>query len=164
MSNGNGVLKHITKCRLKRPDGEPCGHQVLDHPLNVQIVGQPDARMHTFMGALMRHVEKRHPDAWSQIQGIWHFFLGFLVMGQYETADPAIIETIQQFGAQLRRIVQLAPVTDAEFEGVLAHVGFTQEDPKRAEMLTALKNLQAYHQGNLQKPPAPQAEKPLIVP
>ena len=70
-TNGASALKYTTTCRL-------CGHQIIDHPLNVQIVGQPDARAQNLLAALMKHLEKKHKDAWMQIQGLWQFFLGFL--------------------------------------------------------------------------------------
>jgi hypothetical protein len=154
-TNGASPLKYTTTCRH-------CGHQILDHPLNVQIVGKPDAHIQSFLAALMKHIEKKHPDAWMQVQGLWQFFLGFLVLGQFETADPAIVQTIQAFGAQLRNMVRFAPIPDADIVGAVAQLGFTMEDPKREPVIQALKNVRGYYEGTLQKPTEPEAEKPLV--
>lgn len=163
-TNGNSALKYTTTCRL-------CGHQIIDHPLNLPIVGQPDARIQRFIAELMKHLEKKHQDAWLQIQGVWQFFLGFLSIGQFETKDPAIVQAVQGFGAFLRNMVRLPSIPDADIEGALAQLGFTMEDEKRAHVLQALKNVRAYYEGTLQRPaqteaqPAPpEAWKPVITP
>jgi len=156
-TNGASALKYTTTCRL-------CGHQIIDHPLNVQIVGQPDARAQNLLAALMKHLEKKHKDAWMQIQGLWRFFLGFLCLGQFETADPAIVQTVQGFGAVLRNMVRPAPIQDDDIVGAVAHLGFTLEDPKREQVIAAMKNVRAYYEGTLQKPAPPEPEKPLITP
>jgi hypothetical protein len=130
----------------------------------VQIVGRPDQHIQSFLAALMKHVQKKHPDAWMQVQGMWQFFLGFLVLGQFETEDPAIVQTVQAFGAQLRNMVRFAPIPDADIVGAVAQLGFTIEDPKREPVIAAMKNVRAYYEGTLQKPPKPEAEKPLIIP
>jgi hypothetical protein len=162
-SNGQSQLKYTTTCRIKL-NGLPCGHQIIDHPLNVQIVGQPDARVQDFIGALIKHVEKRHPEAWMQIQSMWQFFLGFLILGQFETQDPAIVSTIHEFGAQLRKMTRFAPIQDAAIESAAAALGFTMEDPKREPVIAAMKNVRAYYEGTLQKPAQPEAPKTLITP
>lgn len=156
MSANGTTLKYITKCRL-------CGFQILDHPLNVTIIGTPDARVQTFVAALMKHLEKKHPAEWLQIQGLWQFFLGFLCVGQFETEDPSLVQTILTFGAQLRKIVALPTIPDAEIEGAAAQLGFTMDDPKRESVIAAMKNVRAYYQGTLQKPATPEAEKPLVT-
>jgi hypothetical protein len=155
-TNGASALKYTTTCRL-------CGHQILDHPLNVQIVGQPDARAQNLLSALMKHLEKKHKDAWVQIQGLWQFFLGFLCLGQFETADPAIVQTIQGFGAVLRNMVRPASIADDDIVGAVAQLGFTLEDPKREPVIAAMKNVRAYYEGTLQRPAEPEP-KPLIAP
>ena len=156
-TNGASPLKYVTTCRH-------CAHQIVDHPLNVQIVGRPDQHIQSFLAALMKLVQKKHPDAWMQVQGMWQFFLGFLVLGQFETEDPAIVQTVQAFGAQLRNMVRFAPIPDADIVGAVAQLGFTIEDPKREPVIAAMKNVRAYYEGTLQKPPKPEAEKPLIIP
>lgn len=161
MGTNGSALKYTTKCRIKDAiSGQPCGHQIVDHALNVAIVGKPDARLQNFIGALMKHVEKKHPGAWMQLQGMWHHFLGFLILGQFETEDPAIIQSVQGFGAVLRDIVKLPPIPDADIEGATAALGFTMEDPNRQNVIQALKNVRAYYEGTLQKPAT---EKPLVT-
>src|ERR1017187_854214 len=153
-TNGASALKYTTTCRL-------CGHQILDHPLNVQIVGQPDARAQNLLSALMKHLEKKHKDAWVQIQGLWQFFLGFLCLGQFETMDPAIVQTIQGFGAVLRNMVRPASIADADIEAATAALGFTLEDPNREPVIAAMKNARAYYEGTLQTPAEPETKPPI---
>ena len=147
-------MKYTTTCRL-------CGHQILDHPLNVQIVGQPDSHAQSFLAALMRHLEKKHKSEWGQIHGIWNFFLGFLCLGQFETADPTIVKTIEGFGFMLRNMVRPAPIQDDAIVGAVARLGFTLEDPKREPVIAAMKNVRAYYEGTLQTPAEPEAKPPI---
>jgi hypothetical protein len=37
------------------------------------------------------------------------------------------------------------------------------EDPKREPVIAAMKNVRAYYEGTLQKPAAPEAQKPLVT-
>jgi hypothetical protein len=164
MGTNGSPLKHPTTCRLKKPDGSPCGHTILDHPLNVQIIGQVDQRLMTFMGALMRHLEKKHPEAWNQAHALSQHFMGWLVLQQYETEDPAILQSLMAFAITLRGMVRVIPISDAEIEGAVAALGFTMDDPQREPVLGLAKNVRAYYEGTLQKPPSPEAEKPLITP
>jgi hypothetical protein len=158
MGTNGSALKYSTTCRIPG-----CGHAVLDHPLNVQIIGQPDARIQNFIAALMKHLAKKHPQELAQIQGISQFFMGWLAIGQYETQDPALLQTIQGFGAQLRKMAALKPIADAELEGATAALGFTMEDPKRELVLAALRNVRAYYEGTLQRPAETEAQKPLVT-
>lgn len=161
MGTNGTALKYTTKCRIKDAiSGQPCGHQIVDHALNVAIVGKPDERMQTFIMALLKHIQKRHPDAAQQLMGLSNHFLGFLIMGQFETGDPSIVQSVQGFGAVLRGMVQLPPIPDADIEGATAALGFTMDDPKRANVLQAMKNIRAYYEGTLQKPAA---ENPLVT-
>jgi hypothetical protein len=155
MSTNGTPLKYTTTCQL-------CGFQVIDHPMSVQA-GKPDARIQTFIAALMKHLEKKHPDSWAQIQGLWQRFVGFLCIGQFGTEDPNIVQAMLAFGAQLRNMVKLAPIPDADIEGAAAALGFTMEDPKREPVIAAMKNVRAYYEGTLQKPAAPEAQKPLVT-
>lgn len=162
-TNGASALKYTTTCRLPKADGSRCGHQIIDHPLNVQIIGKPDQHIQNFIGALMRHVEKKHPEAWVQIQGTWQFFLGFLIMGQFETADPAIVQAIQMFGVKLRSIVPMPPISDAMIDEAFANIGFTMEDAAREKVIGVARNIRAYYEGTLQKPVEPEGPKPLVT-
>jgi hypothetical protein len=123
MSNGNGTpLKYTTTCQL-------CGFQLIDHPLSIEANGKPDERIRKFIAALMKHLEKKHPDASAQIQQLWQFFLGFLSIGQFKTEDPNLVRGMLAFGAQLRNMVKLPPIPDADIEGAAAALGFTMDDP-----------------------------------
>jgi hypothetical protein len=156
MSSTNGTaLKYTTTCQL-------CGFRVIDHPMNVQA-GKPDARIQNFVSALMKHLQKMHPDAWEQVQGLWQFFLGFLCIGQFGTEDPNIVKAMLTFGAQLRSMVKFPPIPDADIEGAAAALGFTMDDPKREPVIAAMKNVRAYYEGTLQKSAAPEPQKPLVT-
>jgi hypothetical protein len=150
MSESNGsALTYITKCRMKKGDGTPCGFSLTDTPLNVQIVGQPDARIQRFLGELIKHSSKKHPEAFQLAQMIMQFFFGYLVMGQFESPDPALRDTMKHFEDQLRRKLTPHAVTDDEIEGALGGMQLTMEDPHRAPFKKALQHLRDYYEGKI---------------
>jgi|SRR5208282_2603862 len=164
-SSGNGTnLTYITKCRMKKQDGTPCGFQLTDAPLNVAIVGQPDARVQRFMEELMKHSAKKHPEAFQLAQMLMQFFFGFLIMDQFESPDPALKQTMARFIEQLRRRVTPHTVTDAEIEGALAAMQLTMEDPHREPFRKALTHLRDYYEGKIPPQAIEDAQSRLVKP
>ena len=172
--NGSG-LKFTTTCKIPIVDSSnpaviprPCGFKVVDHPLNVQIIGQPDMRIQRFLGALMTHLQKAHPEALATLNAQSQFFFGFLTLGMFETPDPALLETKQRFAAFLRQLVSPPPVADVEImkaaaaiEGELAKA----DDIEQADVIAAaLKHLRNYYEGKLPGTPATPAENLVIAP
>ncbi len=165
MSDTNGsassALTYITKCRMQKGDGTPCNFTLTDSPLNVAIVGQPDARIQRFIQELMKHAQKKHPEGFQLASMLMQFYFGWLIMGQYECPDPAIQTTLKNFSDQLRRHVTPHAVTDDEIEGALGAMQLTMDDPHREPFRKALQHLRDYYEGKIPQA-ALDAEKSLI--
>jgi hypothetical protein len=160
-SNGSS-LTYQTKCRMKKADGTPCNFTLVDHALNVAIVGQPDARIQKFIGELMKHSAKKHPEGFQLAQMLQMFFFGWLIMGQFESPDPALQQTMKKFENDLRRKVTPEPVTDNEIESALAAMELTMDDPHREPFKHALEHLRDYYEGKIPQQTL-DSVKPLIV-
>ena len=147
--SASSPLTYITKCRMKKADGTDCNFEIKDHPLNVAIVGQPDARIQNFIGQLMKHAQKKHPEAFQLASMLMQFYFGWLILGQYETPDPGLQETTRKFTDQLRRHVTPHAVTDDEIVSAIAAMQLTMEDPHREPFIKALKHLRDYYEGKI---------------
>lgn len=160
--NGSG-LKYTTKCKIPiDAKGTPCGFPIIDHPLNVAIVGQPDARIQNFIGALMKHVQKKHPEVFQLAQATGQHFFGYLVMSAFDSPDPALQQSRQLFENAMRRMITPRPVADADIEEAAARIGLTMDDPTRAKVIYAMQHLRDYYEGKIFN--QVEAEKPLIQP
>jgi hypothetical protein len=162
--NGSG-LKFTTTCKLPiDAKGTPCGFPITDHPLNVAIIGQPDARIQNFIGALMKHVSKKHPEAFQLAQLNGQFFFGYLIMSAFDSPDPALEESRKKFEATMRRMITPHPVNDDEIEAATAVMGLTMDDPHRRPFISALQHLRDYYEGKTPQLPADSPAKTLILP
>jgi len=165
MSESNGsALTYITKCRMKKGDGTPCDFELKDHALNVQIIGQPDARIQRFLGELMKHSQKKHAESFALASMLMQFFFGYLVMGQFESPDPALRSTMKRFEDQLRRYVTPHAVTDDEIEGALGQMQLTMDDPHREPFKKALQHLRDYYEGKIPQETLDSVKSLLVTP
>jgi hypothetical protein len=155
-------LTYITKCRLSAKDGTPCKFTATANPMQTAIIGRPDAHLEEFFQALVQHTAKKHPEAF-QLAGMHgQLMLAYLIVGNFELRDPAILETRKRYEEQLRRYVTPHAVTDDEIEGALGAIGLTMEDPHRRLVRAALCHLRDYYEGKVSQK-ALDAEKNLLV-
>ena len=153
------ILSYPTKCRLLDKDGKPCKFTLVDSPLSVEIIGQPDARVQRYISELMKHAAKKHPEASQLAMLHGQFFMAYLTLGNYEASDPAILQTRKKFEDQLRRYATPHAVTDDEIESALGAMQFTLEDPQREKVKFALQHLRDYYEGKPQIPENPTAAR-----
>jgi hypothetical protein len=155
------ILSYPTKCRLPLKDGTPCKFTLTDAPMNIPVIGeQPDSRILRYMEALMKHVAKKHPEAFTLANLHGQMFFGYLTTGNFEVIDPAMIDMRKKFEDTLRRYATPAAVTDQEIESALAAMQFTMEDPQRDKVKFAMQHLRDYYEGKVQLQP----QSPLITP
>jgi hypothetical protein len=161
--NNPAKLTYTTKCKLQK-NGGPCGFPIIDHPMNVEIVGQPDARVQRFIGVLMSHLQKSHKEAWITMQATSQQFFGWLALTAFDSPDPNI-QGAQKFVANsLRRMLCGPMVTDGEIESFVGALPLTMEDPNRQHVLNAIRHMRDYYEGNLSQQPAEQKTSSLITP
>lgn len=157
-------LSYQTKCRMPKEDGTPCNFTLTDSPLNVAIVGQPDAQVQRFIEELMKHAAKKHKQAFTLAQMRGNFFFGYLITGIFESPDPAIGEMRKHIEAQLLRDIRPHAVTDDEIEGALGAIGLTMENPDREKIKSALQHLRDYYEGNIPQQTLDSARSLVVTP
>jgi len=81
-------MKYLTTCKIKKADGSVCGQEFTANELPDQTEQTKQGR--AFVEGLMKHVEKKHPEAYLEIQTRWLSFLGFLVLGCFDLQDPRV--------------------------------------------------------------------------
>jgi hypothetical protein len=101
--------KYLTTCRIKKADGSVCGQEFTANELPDQTEQTKQGR--AFVEGLMKHVEKKHPEAYLEIQTRWLSFLGFLVLGCFDLQDPKgsqFKQTLENVAYQSREVTKTA--------------------------------------------------------
>ena len=153
-------MKYLTKCLCTKEDGTPCQFVVKDDPLNVAIVGQPDARIQRFIGTLMQHIANKHKPQMVNANQLMQFFFGHTIVCMFQSQDPALLETRKNFEAVLRRLMTPQPITDEQIDIALLAAGQTDNQAFRL----AMRHLRDWYEGNLTPQPANAPESLLITP
>ncbi|HUD73941.1 MAG TPA: hypothetical protein VMQ76_02635 [Terracidiphilus sp.] len=102
-------MKYLTTCRITKADGSVCGQEFTANELPDQTEQTKQGR--AFVEGLMKHVEKKHPEAYLEIQTRWLSFLGFLVLGCFDLQDPKgaqFKQTLENVAYQSREVTKTA--------------------------------------------------------
>lgn len=102
-------MKYLTTCRIKKADGSVCGQEFTANELPDQTEQTKQGR--AFVEGLMKHIEKKHPEAYLEVQTRWLSFLGFLVLGCFDLQDPQgaqFKQTLGNVAYQSREITKTA--------------------------------------------------------
>ena len=100
-------MKYLTTCRLIKSDGQPCGQQFTANALPDEVAADKQAR--AFVEGLLKHIEKRHPEAFAEIQQHWILFLGFLTLRSFASQDPGVAKQLEGFTQFLYTIAYQPP-------------------------------------------------------
>ena len=95
----------------------------------------------------MSHLSRRHSQALETIQRESAFLSGFLILGLFDTEDPALRQTLIEFGQHFRNLTAPPSIPIAHFQEMAAAMGLEQADPHYQMMVQALQNVQDYHLG-----------------
>ena len=102
-------MKYLTTCKIKKADGSVCGQEFTANELPDQTEQTKQGR--AFVEGLMKHIEKKHPEAYLEIQTRWLSFLGFLVLGCFDLQDPQgaqFKQTLENVAYQSREVTKTA--------------------------------------------------------
>ena len=166
-------LTYTTRCKLfsakkgsngSAPVPSPCGFNVTDSPMNVEIIGQPDARAQRFIGVLMKHLNEKHPEAAQVLNSTVAHFAGWLAITAFDTPDPRFADAKQKVEYGLRRMVCGPEVSDSDIETVLGRLEFSQDDPHLKGVQFELQNLRDYYEGKLPDQQTANRPSPLVKP
>jgi hypothetical protein len=118
------TLKYITTCRL-------CNQRFANSAL--PIVGEhPDAKTAKFVTSLAKHFKSAHKEAataiWNDASAFGTQFAGWVVMQQFETADPELRASQERFRTWLHNLTRKNQITDAQItDRLVAAEPLTQE-------------------------------------
>ena len=151
-------LEYITKCRVPG-----CNKEFVSNALDIPIIGQPNERVVRFVTALYDHLGKKHPEVMQRIAGAIQEYMGFLVVGMFEVADPKLLEMREHIRATLARISRRFQISDADIQDRVARL---ELDPEEEEGLnTLLRDMRDLltEQGNYVPKNGQPADKPLVT-
>jgi len=100
-------------CRLRKPDGTPCGHRIENVPLAVPIIGaKPEDRAMRVAEAMGRHIWKAHTLFATVIEQGSKVYQAFLIGQAFTVEDPNAQALLMQFRAEILTPIQRPYISD----------------------------------------------------
>jgi hypothetical protein len=98
-----GNLIYITTCTVPNSKGVPCGEQFSCPALPEFSIMDPNAARAAgkLVGALAKHLEKKHPERIAPILPMLAVYQGFLVLNNFDTQDPQLIQSRENLRSML---------------------------------------------------------------
>lgn len=151
--------KYTTRCRVPG-----CNQEFASSPLDIPIIGQPNARVVKFVTLLMEHVQKKHPQAMQAISASVQEFMGFMVVAMFECGDPKLTAMFEHVRATVQKFSRRFQISDAEIQDRIARLELDPEDEEGLQiLLTDMRDLLT-EQGSYAPANGQPAEKPLVAP
>ena len=124
------IVKYKTVCRVPG-----CGQDFVSSPLDIPIIGQPNARVVHFVTKLMEHVQQKHPAIMQQISGALQEYTGFLVLTMFQWQDPQLQKMHESVRASIHKVSTRFTISDDEIQDRIARLGL---EPEQEEGLNTL--------------------------
>lgn len=137
-------IKHQTICKISLEDGARCGHVIVTAPeMKVPEIGLPtDEKVKAFVQAIAGHMMKKHPQLAAIMMNTWEQFLGHQALCFTDSEDPNVPLFMAQYSAYLASI-SIVTVSDEALETLVGRMDFTLDDPRRAQVIQAMKYLRS---------------------
>jgi|SRR5208283_6514 len=151
-------LEYITKCRVPG-----CTKEFVSTPLDIPIIGQPNARVVKFIMALGEHVEKKHPQMMQNITGAIQEYTGFLVVSLFEVNDPKLLEMRENIRATIAKVSRRFQISDADIQDRVARIELDSEDEEGLNVLLRDMRDLLTEQGRYAPQNGQPTQKPLVT-
>jgi hypothetical protein len=151
-------LEYITKCRVPG-----CNKEFVSTPVDIPIIGQPNARTVKFVTALMEHVQKKHPQMMQNIAGAIQDYTGFLVVSLFEVNDPKLLEMREHIRAIIAKVSRRFQISDADIQDRVARMELDSEDEEGLNVLLRDMRDLLTEQGRYAPQNGQPAQKPLVT-
>ncbi len=140
--------EYQTICKLPLEDGARCGHVIASNKkgaIELPALGSaPSDRAKNLVQAIIGHMMKKHPaQLAATMMNLAEQFIGYQALTFTECQEPGVPAFLNQFAAHLASI-SIVPVSDESLETIIGRMNFTQEDPRRAEVLAGMKYLRDF--------------------
>src|SRR6185436_19023267 len=124
------MSKFITTCRVKDHNAiVECGQQIIDHAIDVPIIGEPPTvRTQRFMEALGKHLHRKHPMHAQLTMNMGAQFTGYLIAQSFRTEDPGLVAVQEQLRSHLFVMTRKNYITDEQIVETVAKLGATAEE------------------------------------
>ena len=155
-------LSYITTCDIKNPDGTTCGKQFRANPVERLTIGQTPGRdIQRFMGALLKHINDKHPQHAAVITNLGMQFTGYLITRSFQSDDPMLREIHNDFRFEAHQLTRAKHgFTDAAIRDLVARLGFTEkEGAPVVKAMTIMRDALL----EMEKAPVPEPETPVTV-
>lgn len=125
-----------TTCRI-------CGQQFPTPTMQPAIIGAPpDADTKNFVGSLATHLISTHADKWAAIEIGGQEFMGFLILGLFESQDVNLMMKQEQARYGIQQMTRKRTISDAD---ILDRVARLELDPEKeqetADLLQDMRDL-----------------------
>jgi hypothetical protein len=143
-----GSLIYLTTCMVPDKDGKPCGEQFSCPALPEFSVMDPGTAKAAgrLVGALAKHLEKKHPERLAPVAPLSAAYQGFLVLNNFDTQDPQLIQSREHLRAMLHNQTRKNFVPNAKilepFAPILEREHLTTDD--RNLLLELLENFRDF--------------------
>ena len=155
----NPTLDYTTRCRVPG-----CTKTFVSTALDVPIIGQPDAKIVKFVTALMDHMQKKHPQEMTVISQLVQQFLGFIVVSQFEIADPKLLEMREAVRASMARMSRRFIISDADILDKVARLELDPDDEEGIGILLRDMRDLLTEQGDYAPNPSQSTHPQLVTP
>ena len=142
--------RYITRCNIPDENGHTCDKEIaITAGIVAPKIGEaPEGKAKKYVQAIVAHLMKDHPGHCQLAMNSMEHFLAFNVSGFCRTDDPGVVEFMQHFAEHLRTMAVL-PVTDKMILELVTRMGYTMEDPRRKQVLTALMYVRNFQLGKV---------------
>ena len=105
-------VTHITSCLLC-PSEKPVKILAKEMP-QVSPTEQAPESVAKYVQALVSHLEKKHPEAYRNALAISQTFFGVLILQNFATSDPGVLEGKNRTRALIHRLTRVNDVNDMD--------------------------------------------------
>ena len=133
---------HITTCLLCPPE-KPVRIKAQEIP-RIEPGGPPPPAVGRYVQALAAHVEKRHPEAYTNALVISQTLFAYMLLQSFETSDPGVANGRRMIRAFIHRLTREKDMSeeDLQFRAEM----FTEDTSpeEKASLLEMLRDLRDY--------------------
>ena len=105
---------HITTCLLCPPD-KPVRIKAQEIP-RIEPGGPPPPAVGRYVQALAAHVEKRHPEAYTNAMVISQTLFAYMLLQSFETSDPGVANGRRMIRAFIHRLTREKDMAERDLQ------------------------------------------------
>lgn len=153
----NAAIQYTTKCRVPG-----CGQELQSPPLVPIVGGKPNQDVIDFVLRLYKHLEKKHPEQFNQLNASVQQWMGFSAIALFHIQDPVLVMIQESVRAAIHRFTTKSYITDLEIQDRVAALGFTENEAEGLN--TLLRDMRDILCEEGAYAPGPPVQKSIVTP